>query len=65
MTKAQGDGIEIEYDAFGSDDASPVLLISGLGTQMTRWAKPFCETLAARGFGVTRVDIATSASPRI
>ena len=37
-------------------DASPVLLISGLGTQMTRWAAPFCETLAARGFRVIRFD---------
>ena len=56
MGRARANGIEIEYDAFGSQDAPPVLLISGLGTQMTRWATPFCETLASRGFRVIRFD---------
>ena len=56
MPKAAANGIEIEYEAFGAADAPSVLLISGLGTPMIRWATPFCETLAARGFRVIRFD---------
>jgi len=56
MPKTAANGIEIEYEAFGAADAPVILLISGMGTQMTRWAAPFCEILAARGFHVIRFD---------
>jgi pimeloyl-ACP methyl ester carboxylesterase len=56
MPKAEANGINIEYDSFGSEDAEPVLLISGLGVQMIRWTAPFCEQLAAHGFRVIRFD---------
>ena len=49
MPKAKANGIEIEYDCFGNTDAQAVLLISGLGTQMTRWSESFCQLLANQG----------------
>lgn len=56
MPKAETNGIAIEYDSFGSENAEPILLIAGLGVQMIRWTVPFCETLAAHGYRVIRFD---------
>ncbi|OWK39165.1 alpha/beta fold hydrolase [Fimbriiglobus ruber] len=56
MPKAKANGIALEYDSFGAEDAEPVLLITGLGVQMTRWAVPFCEILAGLGYRVIRFD---------
>ena len=56
MAQLQANGIGIEYDTFGSADAEPVLLIMGLGTQMTAWTPAFCERLAAHGHYVIRFD---------
>jgi len=56
MAQVHANGVDIEYDTFGDPGALPVLLIAGLGTQMIRWAAPFCESLAARGLRVIRFD---------
>jgi pimeloyl-ACP methyl ester carboxylesterase len=56
MPKINANGIEIEYDCFGNQEAEPVLLISGLGTQMIRWSETFCQLLAEQGFRVIRFD---------
>lgn len=56
MPKINANGIEIEFDSFGSVEAEAMLLISGLGAQMVRWTVPFCEMLAARGYYVVRFD---------
>jgi pimeloyl-ACP methyl ester carboxylesterase len=56
MPRAKSNGIEIEYDCFGKNDAEAILLISGLGTQMIRWSETFCQLLAERGFRVVRFD---------
>jgi pimeloyl-ACP methyl ester carboxylesterase len=56
VTKTKANGIAIEYDSFGSEEAEAILLISGLGVQMIRWTVPFCETLAAQGYRVIRFD---------
>lgn len=55
MPKAHNGKVELEYETYG-DGAQAVLLVSGLGSQMTRWPVEFCERLAARGFRVTRFD---------
>jgi len=56
MPRAEANGIELEYDTFG-DPADPVLLlIMGLGTQMTAWDPRLCALLAERGFHVIRYD---------
>lgn len=49
-------GITVEYESFGAADAPAVLLIMGLGMQLTAWPEPFCESIAARGFRVIRFD---------
>jgi pimeloyl-ACP methyl ester carboxylesterase len=56
MAKVQANGISIEYESFGAETAEPILLIMGLGAQMTLWPVAFCETLAARGYRVIRFD---------
>src|SRR5438445_11127002 len=54
MPRAESNGIELEYEAFGERGGSPLLLIGGLGTQMISWDKEFCELFAGRGFWVIR-----------
>src|SRR5437899_11158275 len=56
MPRAESNGIELEYEAFGERGGAPLLLIGGLGTQMISWDKEFCELLAGRGFWVIRFD---------
>lgn len=56
MARIESNGIAIEYDCAGPDGGVPVVLISGLGTQMIRWAEPFRQALAARGCRVIRFD---------
>ena len=56
MPKAHNGAVEIEYQTFGDDRADTVLLINGLGSQMTRWPEAFCEKLVARGFRAIRMD---------
>ncbi len=48
--------IELCYETFGADDATPLLLVMGLGSQMVLWEDEFCAALAARGFWVIRFD---------
>ncbi len=56
MPRAKANGIELEYDSFGDTSKPPLLLIMGLGAQMTAWPEAFCQQLAGRGFFVTRFD---------
>lgn len=56
MPQVQANGLTVEYDVTGAPDAEPLLLIMGLGAQMTRWAQPFVNTLAGKGFRVIRFD---------
>jgi pimeloyl-ACP methyl ester carboxylesterase len=48
--------VDIAYERFGREDAPPVLLIMGLGTQMLGWPDGFCAALAARDVHVVRFD---------
>lgn len=48
--------VELCYEIFGEVSDPALLLIMGLGTQMIGWHDELCETLAARGFYVTRFD---------
>jgi pimeloyl-ACP methyl ester carboxylesterase len=56
MASIQANGITIEYDTFGDRAGRPLLLIMGLGSQMTRWEEEFCRELADRGHFVIRFD---------
>ena len=56
MPVTSANGIEIAYDDRGNPTDPAILLIMGLGTQMTAWPEAFCDDLAARGFRVVRLD---------
>ena len=56
MPRVHSNGIELEYDTFGTPDRPPVLLVMGLGAQMIFWDEEFCEGLADRGRFVVRFD---------
>lgn len=56
MPKARSGGaVEIEYEVFG-DGPETILLINGLGSQMTRWPEAFCAKLVAKGYRAIRMD---------
>jgi len=53
---AEANGIEIVYDSFGDSGDAPMVLIMGLGGQLTSWDEEFCAQLAAEGYWVVRFD---------
>jgi pimeloyl-ACP methyl ester carboxylesterase len=56
VPRAQANGIELEYDAFGDPSNPAILLIMGLGIQMLGWDEAFCQMLVDRGYFVIRFD---------
>ena len=56
MTQIQANGITLEYDERGDPAAPPILLVMGLGAQMTLWPAELVEALVERGFRVIRYD---------
>ena len=56
MPKARNGAVELEYETFGDDRPETVLLVNGLGSQMTRWPEAFCGKLVARGYRTIRFD---------
>ncbi len=56
MPRAKNGSVEIEYQAFGDAGADTILLVNGLGSQMTRWPEAFCELLVAKGYRAIRFD---------
>ena len=51
-----GGGVELCFQERGDSDASPVVLVMGIGSQMVNWPDGFCELLAERGLRVIRFD---------
>ncbi|MGH9101518.1 MAG: alpha/beta fold hydrolase [Acidimicrobiales bacterium] len=49
-------GIELCYEEIGDPDAPVLLLVMGLGGQLTGWDEGLCRRLASRGFRVVRYD---------
>lgn len=56
MAKIQSNGLTLEYESLGDENAPVILLIMGLGMQMIAWPDPFCDLLVARGHRVIRFD---------
>ena len=56
MTRAKANGIEIEYETAGNKSDPALLLVMGLGAQLTIWPDAFFQGLAKRGFFVIRYD---------
>jgi len=56
MSRTHANGIEIEYRTLGHPHAPPILLIMGLGGQLTRWPEALCHGLAEAGYYVILYD---------
>jgi len=56
MPSVASNGIRIEYEDLGPKDGDPIVLIMGLGQQLTAWPLGFCQTLADAGHRVIRFD---------
>jgi len=48
--------LKLAYDSVGDPNDPAVLLIMGLGSQMTAWPLPLCHSIASQGFYVIRFD---------
>ncbi len=56
MPQIEANGIALEYEVFGNPSSPPLLLVMGLGAQLTLWPIELVEALVARGFRVVRYD---------
>jgi pimeloyl-ACP methyl ester carboxylesterase len=56
MPRVNSNGLDLEYDTFGSADDPALVLVMGLGAQMINWDNDFCGLLAEEGFRVIRFD---------
>jgi pimeloyl-ACP methyl ester carboxylesterase len=56
MPTAHVNGIDVEYLTEGEPDHPALLLVMGLGAQLTAWPQGFVDLLCERGFFVIRFD---------
>jgi pimeloyl-ACP methyl ester carboxylesterase len=56
MPTVFANGIELDYDTFGSAEHPALLLIMGFSVQKIAWDEAFCQLLADRDFFVIRFD---------
>ena len=56
MPKVAANGIQIEYEIAGPESGEPLLLIMGLGQQLTRWPASLIDRLVGEGFRIIRFD---------
>lgn len=56
MPQVTANGIRLEYETHGDPANPPLLLIMGLGAQLTLWPIELVEALAGRGYYVIRHD---------
>lgn len=56
MPTVTANGVSLYYEDHGPKGGEPLLLIMGLGAQMTRWPVGFIELLTARGYRVVAYD---------
>jgi pimeloyl-ACP methyl ester carboxylesterase len=54
--RVRSNGIEIEVDDQGPRDGDPVVLLMGLGMQLTAWPDELVQGLVERGHRVVRLD---------
>ena len=56
MPQVKANGLELYYESHGPETAEPILLIMGLGAQMTRWSPDFIKQLVDAGHRVIVYD---------
>jgi pimeloyl-ACP methyl ester carboxylesterase len=54
--QVEANGITIAYESFGPSDRETILLIAGVGMQLTGWPIELIDELVARGYRVVRFD---------
>ncbi|HEY2706703.1 MAG TPA: alpha/beta hydrolase [Caulobacteraceae bacterium] len=56
MPHVNANGLDLYYESHGPEDAEPILLIMGLGAQMSRWSTQMIDKLVAAGHRVIAYD---------
>jgi pimeloyl-ACP methyl ester carboxylesterase len=56
MPHVQANGLDLYYESHGPEGAEPILLIMGLGAQMSRWSPELIGKLTAAGHRVIAFD---------
>jgi pimeloyl-ACP methyl ester carboxylesterase len=56
MPQITANGVQLEYETYGDPAHPSLLLIMGLGAQLTLWPLELVEALVARGYYVIRYD---------
>ena len=56
MPHAKANGLDLYYESHGPESGEPILLIMGLGAQMSRWSPDFINKLVAAGHRVIAFD---------
>lgn len=56
MPQVSANGVSLEVERYGDASNPPLLLIMGLGAQLTLWPIELVEALVARGYHVIRYD---------
>ena len=56
MPLCKSNGIELCYETFGDPTDPALLLVMGLGAQMTAWDEDLCQAFVDRGFFTIRFD---------
>lgn len=56
MAQANVNGITIEYELSGPSEGPVLLMIHGVGAQMTRWPQALCDRFKQAGFRILRFD---------
>lgn len=56
MPFAENSAVRICWESFGDPAAPAILLVNGLGSQMTRWPEAFCALLVDAGYRALRFD---------
>ncbi|MGB7418386.1 MAG: alpha/beta hydrolase [Erythrobacter sp.] len=56
MPHASANGLELFYEERGDPSLPPILLVMGLGAQLTLWPDEFVDALVERGFRTIRYD---------
>lgn len=54
--QVRSNGLHLEVERFGPESGEPILLVMGLGGQLTLWPIELVEELVARGYHVIRFD---------
>jgi pimeloyl-ACP methyl ester carboxylesterase len=56
MARLHANGVDIAYETLGDPGAPPMLLMMGVGAQLTAWPESLYKALADSGFFVVRYD---------